>query len=302
MNRVLVILFVGVFFLVPATSWSAPPFDTMNLADRVAKLEALVATLRAQLGAETAARTAGDAYSLEKAKDYTDAQILTIDSLVTGLNEYVSVDTTNHRITFTGVNIQLVNGLGATPSVNGLGNFIIGYDEPRSLGIEVCSLGWYQNQTDCQSAGFVWNLNHKSGSHNMVIGYGHNYSQYSGLVVGEMNTINGFGSSVTGGVSNTASGDRSSVSGGGSNTASGENSSVSGGYLNTASGQTSSVIGGDWNVAGGSISSMSGGSHNAASGSRSSVSGGDSNQAKTDFSVVSGGFGLETTSMYEHVP
>src|SRR5258705_97292 len=33
-------------------------------------------------------------------------------------------------IRFSGVNVQIVNGLGATETVNGVGNLIVGYNEP----------------------------------------------------------------------------------------------------------------------------------------------------------------------------
>lgn len=85
MKRIVAIMFVGVFLLLPATSSADPPG---SLADRVAKLEALVASLQAEL--------------------------IGLSTFVTGLENYVTVDTTNNRITFTGVNLQLVNGTGDT--------------------------------------------------------------------------------------------------------------------------------------------------------------------------------------------
>jgi hypothetical protein len=83
MNRIVAILLVGVIFLVPATSWSK---ESEELLARIAQLEALVESLKTQ---------------------FND-----LGTFVTGLENYVSVDTTNHRITFTGVNLQLVNGAG----------------------------------------------------------------------------------------------------------------------------------------------------------------------------------------------
>ena len=43
---------------------------------------------------------------------------------------------------FTGVNVQVVNGLGKTDIINGLGNLIVGYNAPREGSyelFEVCS-------------------------------------------------------------------------------------------------------------------------------------------------------------------
>ena len=168
-------------------------------------------------------------------------------------------------IRFTGVNVQVVNGLGATngnpldpgawdpPSTatNGLGNLIIGYNEPGNpVGDD------------------------RTGSHVLAIGNAVNFSGFGGQVVGWKNQVSGAYASVSGGGSNTASGIMASISGGSSGTASGFLASISGGNAGTASGQTSSVVGGQLNVA---------------SGLRSCVTGGGSNQARAEESVVVGG-------------
>jgi len=221
---------------------------------------------------------------------------------------------------FTGVNVQVVNGVSQN-AANGLGNLIIGYNANRDVaGGEVCSDGQYDNLTDCESNGGTWAANHKSGSHNLVGGNQNSYSATGGLVFGTQNVINrnyatvtgghiniasgdssnvsggvynlasGYSSSISGGFGNTASGNHSSISGGYNNIASGDLSSVSGGHLNIASGDSSSVSGGDNNTASGISSSISGGSKNTASGFYSSISGGESNTATTDGSSVSGGY------------
>ena len=167
---------------------------------------------------------------------------------------------------FTGVNVQVVNGVDQT-TLNGLGNLIVGYNAEYVRSSYFCSDGAYDNQTDCESNGSYWWGSFKSGSHNLVVGSGHSYSQYGGVVFGERNVINGPYATVSGGYNNTARGWFSSVSGGIGNTASGKYSSVSGGYYNTASGKYSSVSGGDNNTAGGRASSVSGGFNRSASGS-----------------------------------
>ena len=123
-------------------------------------------------------------------------------------------------VRLTGANFQVVNGLGATDSLNGLGNLIVGYNELRGVS------------------------DNRTGSHNIVGGNENNYTAAAGHVVGEQNDVSGFGSSVSGGSANTALGDHSSVSGGNRNTVSGTYASVSGGRLNTASGYAASVSGG----------------------------------------------------------
>ncbi len=166
---------------------------------------------------------------------------------------------------FTGVNVQVVNGAGQT-TVNGLGNLIVGYNEEYVRPSDFCSDGAYDNQSNCESNGNYWAGSFKSGSHNLVVGSGHSYSQYGGVVFGYQNVINGSYATVSGGNANTASGLSSSVSGGEANTASGWSSSVSGGYNNTASGGSSSVSGGEFNTASGNYSSVSGGAYRSATG------------------------------------
>jgi len=187
--------------------------------------------------------------------------------------QYMSVDTTAKSVTFSGCNLLVNNGLGATngnpanplsidttntTTVNGLGNLIVGYNESR----DSLNFGGPDNRT---------------GSHNLIVGYAINYSSFGGIGAGTFNTISGPLASITGGYLNTASGAASSVSGGNQNTASGYLASVSGGANNTASGDYTSVGGGRFNTASGLNSSVSGGLSNTASGIRASVSGGNGN-------------------------
>ncbi len=188
-------------------------------------------------------------------------------------------------IRISGVNLQIVNGLGATngsyeqpdtsdPEVtrtNGVGNLIVGYQEFRT------------REDDS---------NERVGSHNVIVGRGHNHSSFGGLAVGLDNTISGAYATVSAGARNTASGLHSTVSAGVSNTASGEFSTVSAGGFNTALGQVSAVSGGVRNTAFGDASSVSAGVGNTALGANSSVSGGDENTAGGTLSSVSGGAGV----------
>jgi hypothetical protein len=198
-----------------------------------------------------------------------------------------------NEIFITGANLHIVNGLGRTDCgteeqpiadcPNGLGNLIVGYNEPRPE---------------------EFGENIRSGSHNVVVGQQHNFSRFGGLVVGNFNTISGDFAVVSGGEGNTASGVEASVSGGRENTASGIWSSVSGGRVNLPTDEFASVSGGFANVASGSHSSVSGGAENnasvfatvvsggqgnRASGTFSSVCGGEANTTNSDFTVVSGG-------------
>jgi hypothetical protein len=201
----------------------------------------------------------------------------------------------DNEVTIKGANLHLVNGLGSTTCrdeqfepipdcPNGLGNLIVGYNEPRDPDL---------------FGGTI-----RTGSHNVVVGVGHNFSRFGGLVVGYTNTISGDFASVSGGEANMASGEFASVSGGFSNTASGGAAAVSGGGGhpelnggNTASGVLAAVSGGQGNTASGERSVVSGGQQNTASGFSAVVSGGQENTAsggepetETGAAVVSGGF------------
>jgi trimeric autotransporter adhesin len=184
-----------------------------------------------------------------------------------------------NEVVITGANLHIVNGLGSTDCSdeqrhpmpdcpNGLGNLIVGYNEPRvNAGLE----------------------NIRTGSHNVVVGQEHNFSRVGGLVVGRFNTISGDFAVVSGGTENTASGFDASVSGGFRNTASEGAASVSGGSFNAASGGSAAVSGGAFNSASGVVAAVSGGRNNRASEEAASVSGGSGNTASGFASSVSGG-------------
>jgi hypothetical protein len=170
------------------------------------------------------------------------------------------------EVVITGANLRIVNGLRSTATANGLGNLLVGYNEPRDDG------------------------DHEhTGSHNVVVGQGHNFSSFGGLVVGRQNAIHGAFASVSGGFDNTASGDSASVSGGIFNRAKGPNTSISGGFDNTASGNAAVVSGGDGNTASGNTAVASGGHGNTASGHTAAISGGEANTARGFSATISGG-------------
>jgi hypothetical protein len=169
------------------------------------------------------------------------------------------------EVVITGANLRLVNGRRATATTNGLGNLLVGYNEPRE------------------------GENVRTGSHNVVVGQGHNFSSFGGLVVGRQNEIHGAFAAVSGGFDNAASGESAAVCGGIFNRASGKSAAVSGGFDNTASGNAASVGGGDGNTASGNTASVGGGHGNTASGHTAAISGGEANTASGIFSSISGG-------------
>ena len=208
---------------------------------RIAALEATIATLQTQLTA------------------LQNNSVLALD----GNLEYVVDDNGYATARFTGVNVQVVNGLGQG-MLNGLGNLIVGYNLPTNIPQtpEVCSKGEFADQMECESNNGVWSRNHKTGSHNLVAGNRNSYASHSGVVFGEYNIINRPGANVTGGIANVASGMRATVSAGYANTASGDRSAISGGWAGTASGTISSISGGESNIAAGQMSSIVGGIQN----------------------------------------
>jgi len=174
---------------------------------------------------------------------------------------------------FTNCNLQILSGSGSTDGViNGKGNLIIGYNTGR---------------------GDPANPDIRTGSHNLVLGNGQNYSSFGGFVAGYANTISGRYSSVSGGIANRATGDFAAVTGGQENQAIAYATSVSGGAENQATSFFASVSGGLRNKATGSRASVSGGAYNTASGQDSSASGGLFNTASGPNASISGGGGWD---------
>jgi hypothetical protein len=186
-----------------------------------------------------------------------------------------------------GCNVHIRNGTGSTTTINGLGNLIIGYNE---------------NTNPVQPRG---------GSHNLVVGKEHGYTNVAGVVSGEHNKIDNEGTAVIGGEDSVASGEYAVVSGGQGNAAIGNYAAVSGGTGNAASGQWTSVSGGlqnnaigsySWigtgtqNVTNSAYSSITGGLFNTTSGTGTyaSITGGLSNSGGGYLSVITGGSGNQT--------
>jgi trimeric autotransporter adhesin len=198
-------------------------------------------------------------------------------------------------VRFTGVNVQVVSGSGATYGTpNGTGNLIIGYDEVDTSGISRCSIGMngatQVNAGNCTAnGGTLSTTGFKTGSHYLVLGTQNNYSNFGGIVAGARNFSNWNFASVSDGYGNTASGYSASVNGGQNNTASGPSASVNGGWYNSASGVSSTITGGRNNTSTGAYASVSGGISNGASGDNASVSGGQNNTASGPSASVSGG-------------
>jgi len=172
------------------------------------------------------------------------------------------------NLVLTGMNFQVVSGTGDTDGdVNGTGNIIIGYDEDNDSSDE------------------------KSGSHNLVVGRFHSYSNYGGIVAGEDNEITGQSSAVLGGARNSTDGDGGVVVGGLENQADADTSVVLAGENNRANGRSCSISGGGGNLCTGLASSVSGGSDNFVSGAGSVIGGGSNRTLGSNLGWLAGSFG-----------
>ncbi len=274
--------------------------------------QATIAALQADLASANAtiAVLQGNVASLSSGLALVEA------SSVMSLAPYLEVTTSGTpKALLTGINLQIVNGMGQTATKNGAGNLIVGYDEFRGVPPEwVCAPPW-----DPYGAGSVCPGEEKSGSHYVVVGPRHIYSSYGGLVVGSDNAASGQFASAVGGSGNRAVGGYSLTAGGqggavgavppgnvgtgwyavavgGSNNVAGASFSVvAGGDGNNTIQKLDnpetlmSVFGGQGNTASGHLATVCGGSANVAAGSGSAVVGGMNNVAGVGISTVTGG-------------
>lgn len=267
-----------------------PPFPPPgSLAARVAALEARVEFLQGALLAERTARAAADRQLRDQVSAVQAALAAVQNNSVLALGGKLKLDTVNGYPTalFTGINLQVVNGLGETSTFNGVGNVIIGYNAPFTRpDWYFCSDGAYRSQAACEAAGETFAHSHKTGSHYLVVGDQNNYSRYGGIVIGWQNTSNGNYASVIAGRMNESGGGLTGIYGGVENIALGLASTVSGGWENRTYsvdeyGHYMSVAGGYRNHATGIAATVSGGYDNRATGQYGSVSGGSHRRAET---------------------
>ena len=192
-------------------------------------------------------------------------------------------------IRITGVNVQLVNGLGATNGnsalplsvdptetlTNGVGNLIVGYAETTYGGVE------------------------RTGSHSVLMGVNGSHTSFGGIVSGAANRARAPHASAIGGSGNTASGTYSVVVSGAVNEASGAHAAMVGGDFNLAAGDFATVIGGSRSLALGRSATATGGYKSLALGDGSSVAGGALNRAEGKFSTISGGANRSVSGLHD---
>ncbi|MBV1911847.1 MAG: hypothetical protein KUG78_21315 [Kangiellaceae bacterium] len=206
----------------------------------VTSLQASVASLEADVANLESENTVliADVAGLESSVTSLETDNASLQNFITSVIPYLQGGEDEQgqaSVFFSGVNVHINNGSGNTDSVNAIGNLVIGYDEGLTASVDFCTAddnirSAYLNQIDCEANSGIWGAApQKIGSHNLIIGTGHNYTQSAGLIAGFQNTVTAANSVISGGASNFAQGHASSVSGGIENTASGETSSVSGG-------------------------------------------------------------------------
>ena len=200
----------------------------------------------------------GNRTAIAQGYGLTLQQLATRLSAVESKTQYMSANPAAKSTTFSGCNVYVQNGLGATSGnpkdpgnpdtavTNGLGNLIIGYNQAGHLKMDF-------------NTGLLVPNDVRTGSHNLILGDKNNYSSFGGLVAGQFNAVSGSYAAVVGGSGGEASGYCATVSGGLDNIASGSSASVSGGAANVATGQFASVSGGINNFAGNTYASVSGG-------------------------------------------
>ncbi len=225
---------------------------TDKLADGAITAAKVSGGIGSELDADLLDGQQASAFGAASTVSQNQTDIAALQAEIQALKNLLSFITKNgNDVTFSGVNVHIVNGTGTTDgTVNGQGNLVVGYNETRGSGDD------------------------RNGSHNIVVGTRQNYSSYGGLETGYHNTISAAYASISCGAYNTASGSSSSVSGGHNNTASGQESSITGGESSEASEFRASVTGGYDNTAGGEHSSVTGGRENNADPSYASISGG----------------------------
>lgn len=152
-------------------------------------------------------------------------------------------DQGNPALIVSGANFHINNGSGLTGIVNGVGNLVIGYDEEQTSFDDFCSNGELDDEPACLDANETWGISQKTGSHNIVVGSRHSYTQHSGIVAGFNNSLTGSESVMLGGTINLNRGFRSTIVGGSFNEAGDFFSNIFGGSENTAFGFGTTIVG-----------------------------------------------------------
>ncbi len=183
-------------------------------ASSVSALQTQVADLQSKVATLTSANTSMQT-QLQAQLDALQLQVTGLakssssgGSSLSELAKYVKVDLNEingvkgPHVIFSGAYVHIRSGSGFTDdggALKGLGNLIVGYNEPRSLDL-------VPNLIACDRV--------LTGSHNIVTGFGNVVQSYGGFVAGQQNCIGSAYSSILGGTINEAAGLSSTILGG----------------------------------------------------------------------------------------
>jgi hypothetical protein len=282
MNRVLVPAMMIVTALAVPSTGHADPIE--DLQTQVAVLTLAVKQLQNRT------------LDLETQNGALIARVTSAEAVVASVGSKLARVTTSpdgRQIVIEGANLHVRSGAGATDApVNGLGNLIIGYDE------QVIAYPFYDRMGTGpeKDSGSL-----KTGSHNLVVGDGHSYTSFAGVVFGHLNRITAPFATATGGRGHIAGAVAASVAGGVNALARGEASTIAGGTHNVTRQPAAAVLGGRANIASGPDSAVCGGNSNTASGPASTVHGGASGQATAEASSVGGGLQNRATGVFASI-
>lgn len=223
---------IGTMLLAYAGLVAAERISLDSLQTQILALQAENATQAALLQSQAAAITALNAAltkevsdrktyadnigssTLASAKTYADTQLVAAKTYSDGklapvADKLTHFSRSGNDVYISGANLHIRNGTGLTyQQLNGLGNLVVGYNEPRT------------------GTGAV---NTRTGSHNVILGFNQNYSHAGALMSGAVNNSTNHFASVLGGTGNTSGGLYSVVVGGYDNQATGDWSTVLGG-------------------------------------------------------------------------
>ncbi len=127
-----------------------------SLSRRVQALDRQIQSLQAQ---------AHERYTDAEAQDAADP--FDVLGVFSRSDNSIEIIITGADLVIDAGNLHVRNGMGTTDSTNSVGNVIIGYNESSSLPDD------------------------RTGSHMLVVGIGHNFRSYGGIVAGQDNTSSG---------------------------------------------------------------------------------------------------------------
>lgn len=168
--------------------------NTAYIDGKIAELHDLILAQQEQINLLLTALTPEQLSALSTEFSQISTRLDQLETSVNGRNviddlvPFLSVS--GNDVFLTNANLNIQNGVGATDTVNGAGNLVLGYNALKA--------------TD----------NDRIGSHNLIIGDLHAYSSYAGFVAGEENSILAPYATIAGGQQNFVRSNYAAILGG----------------------------------------------------------------------------------------